>query len=233
MTGKQMILLGVVIALVAVGIWQYAGTGQEETTTEEKSKIIDPEENLAAAFSSVHVVGRKEGRKQYDFTFDVVEQVEDKVSFAVFSNLVDGKIYGTDGDLQYRVDAGWGKWYESSENLELQQGVELSTADGQVLTGPAFVWRAAEDTIESKGRVDVQTPSAQVQADHIVVDLATDEAVLTDNIIVSDDLGSILTGSKAVYRSKEEILEVMGPAEIEVIIGGARNETKLAKSSQG
>ncbi|NLV90994.1 MAG: hypothetical protein GX030_01195 [Firmicutes bacterium] len=217
------------IVLVILGLGWYRQVRQDDTPAMEKPQIID-DSDLAAQFSTVHLVGHRLGVKEYDFRFDLVEQIGGETPHIVFSNLVDGKLYGQDGKLQYRIDAGWGKWYEKTEELELEQGVTLLTAKDEVVVGPGFLWRSSPNTLESRGRVTIETPSVAIAADHLWAELGSDESVLTDNVVISDHRGSTLIGDKAVYRGQEEIIEVVGPAEIVVLIGGGEHDQKERKS---
>lgn len=228
----RIVILGAVLGImVVVGVWYYTQSPQDNSITEEKPRIIDPSENLAAQFSSVHVVGRKAGRKQYELTFDIIEQIDDKNPFTVFSNLVDGRIYDDDGQLRYQVEAGWGKWYQSTDDLELAQGVTLRTADDEVVTAPAFTWKAADETLLSNGQVTIRTLTSSIEADHMTAHMAKDEVYLKDNVRIVDDSGFTLAGQKAIYRQKHEMVEVFGPAQIEVSIGGGKDANMVAENS--
>lgn len=205
-----------VIGVIVVNLWP-----SQDSTVPEKPKIIGEAENIAAQFSTVRVIGRKQGERQYDMSFDVVEQLEDS-SITLFSNLKDGTFF-SDGELRYLIDAGSGKWYQDSNDLDMFDGVVLRMTTGGMLMAPALKWKADEEVLVSLGKVNIQKDSTNIDADAMTAYMSDRNVLLEGNVTVLDEGGMVLRGNKALYREDGQMVEVFGPVEIEVDLEGGSN----------
>lgn len=216
-----------VLIITAVGVYHWS---QTEPNVPEKPPIIDASENISAQFSTVRVIGRKQGEKQYDMSFAVVEQLEDS-PVTLFSDLKDGKFFSS-GEVRYLIDAGRGRWYQNTDDLDMFDGVVLRAATGELMTAPALQWKAQEEVLVSLGKVNIQNDQTNIDADAMTAYLSHREVLLEGNVTVVDEGGMVLRGNKALYSEEQQTVELFGPAEIEVDLGGGSRRDESGEVQQ-
>ncbi|HHT74296.1 MAG TPA: LPS export ABC transporter periplasmic protein LptC [Firmicutes bacterium] len=203
---KVIAALAVLICAGIMGIWwlsrEPSPPSQEEAETRAEQGIY---------ISDSRLVGRLEGKRQWEIASASVKDDGDNVELAQISQVI---IFQDDAPY-FTVDADRGRWHRPTNDLELMGDVSAVGPDDFSLATTRLIWQARTEVLQAPEPLVVHYQGAVIHADSMVAETKEELVTLTGNVrIVQDGLAWHM--EELVYELDKELMHVYGSVTLQV-----------------
>jgi len=198
-----------VTVLLCAGIlvfWRFAMQPAPPQQTEAGPRL-----DQGVYISDSRLVGRRDGKRQWEITSARVRDDGDNVDLLEISEVV---IF-QDNEPYFTVYAEQGRWHRPTNNLELMGNVSATGPDDFALTTTRLFWEAGTEVLRAPEPLVVHYRGAEAQAETMVAETKVELVRLTGNVLISQD-GMIWQMEEIVYDMANDLMHVYGSATLQV-----------------
>lgn len=227
---KLKLILAVTSCLVAIIVLAQLGYlpfGQDTPPAKTPPPSHAPEPGEPPTqFTGVEFIGRKDGQRQYQLYFDQVKRTEDDKR-VMFEGLKDGVIY-QEGEPAYGIQAKAGEWLEAKDDFELEGDISVTRAGDVIFQSQRLKWDGSAEILTVPVPAQLKLDGLNATSSQLEAHVKTDQLYLQGDVVLWDDVHTI-RAERIVYDRQGDKLRMIGPSEIEFLIGEAKESKKPSK----
>ncbi|MGI6037746.1 MAG: LPS export ABC transporter periplasmic protein LptC [Limnochordia bacterium] len=206
----------VVVMLVGLGLWALLAPPDDDLVEPSVPTETDPTVGLTTA----RVVGRHQGRRQWELTAAQME-VEEPITY--FQGIQGGTIYHDNAPyLDFR--AAGGRWNMERNDFILQGSVKAFDLEGQeIMQTDELAWDGPGEVLVAPQGIWIRWGELILQGDFFQALLGEDRVEIEGNVVLEGAAYRAWARS-LVYNLEEEQVTLRGPGRVQLTVEGGRDD---------
>lgn len=216
---KRGVWVAALVIVVAAVVWWGVSAFRSGPDDDGAAALFDSEPDPRPHLSASHVVGRRQGERQFELDAGTIADDDDWVRI---ENIENGVLY-RDGRVFVTFDADAGRWHRPTNNLVLTGNVVLVYDERVHMRTDALEWHADDELVIAPGPVQMVIDGDVVEAGGMEADLDEERVRLTDAVRIVRPGGGTLDMMEVVYWLADERMEGFGRGRL--VFGGSEDTT--------
>lgn len=211
---KRGVWVAALLVVVAAVAWWGVAAFRSGVEDDGSGAPLEPEPDTRPHLSASHVVGRRQGERQFELDAGTIADDDDWVRIDDIEN---GVLY-RDGRVFVTFDADAGRWHRPTNNLVLTGSVVLEYDRRVHMRTDELEWHAEDELVVAPGPVQMVIDGDVVEAGGMQADLDEERVRLTGDVRIVRPGGDTLEMAEVIYWLAEERMEGFGRGRL--VFGG-------------
>lgn len=201
------------LAMVVAGLFFIPLREEGASTGQDGQRVSE----ISYSLAQNTLIGRSDGQKSWElsvqrFTMDKDERM------VHLSGEISGVIY-KDGEIRYTLQAGGGLYDKRTQDLELAEGVQITSTDGERIIAQGLNYQHQQELITLKPPVELTAGKYRLSADQVQILQDPERVVARGNVLIIGETNEEIRGSEVIYYRDKDNWQIIGPVELTALLG--------------